>query len=332
MFKFHRILSMMLGGVMLFLALSPFAYAADYPSFGPQTYENHKYYYFGDSTYDSGSRQGVSLDVDSSSISFQSVKATVTLDYNLVLDRKITKFVVLANGVNVDEFEPYFDNSKSPGEYLAYYYLDLNISTQYIGSDVFFQIVGLSGDINTDPTMKNVFVTAWSMQTPTYSFKPLPVYDRQAVDNLIYNNGLTTISNNLLQAILDKLNELKLSLEGKLDKIDASIRAIYEVQPETQAKFDLSLANLQAKLPTEQVKDQVTQVTDLMNESADRIANADNGLKFGSVTYMNVITVPLLDFTEMEDSVRKLRLFIEITIWISFFIFVIRILTPKLTA
>lgn len=312
---------------MLFLALSPFSYVAGasgvYPSYGPQTYQDHKYYYFGDGDFPSGSRQGIDLSVDASSISYQSVKATVTMDYNLIMDRGITKFIVLANGINVDEFEPYFDRSIDPVRYKEYYYLDVNVSNQYIGSDVYFQIVALHQD-NINSSSGNVFVVAWSQQSPTVKLKPLPVTDSDT-------HGLVNKSNDLLQQILNKLEDLKNSLMAKLDQINDSIKKIYEVTPETQARFDASLTNLQNKLPTKQAQDQIDTISNLMNDSANKIKNAQNDLKFGQVNYMG-ISAPLLDFTEMEQSVAKLRLFVEMTLWITFFIFVIRILTPKLTA
>lgn len=320
----RKLLILLMGGIMLFLALSPFSYAAgSYPSFGPQTYQVHKYYYFGNADYFDKSRQGISISVDSSSVSYQSVKATIGLDYNIIMDRGITKFIVLANGVNVDEFEPYFDYSLTPPVYKEYYYLDINVSDQYIGSDVYFQVVALHQD-NINSSNGNVYVVGWSQESPTVKLKPLPVTDNDT-------HGLINRSNDLLQQILNKLEDLKNSLMAKLDQINDSIKKIYEVTPETQARFDSSLANLQNKLPTKQAQDQIDTISNLMNDSANKVKNAQNDLKFGEVNYMG-IRAPLLDFTEMEQSVAKLRLFIEMTLWISFFIFVIRILTPKLTA
>lgn len=317
----------MVWGVALILALSSFSYvaAADvvYPNFGPQAYQVHKYYYFGDSEFSQTARQGIDISVDASSVSYQSVKATVTMDWNLIQDRQITKFIILANGVNVDEFEPYFDQSLDPPAYKEYYYLDINVSDQYIGSEVYFQVVGIQQDeIFTGGS--NVYVKAWSQQTPSVHLKPLPVIDRDAGVKL-------DRSNSLLEQILAKLEELKLSLEGKLDTINKSIKEIYEIKPETQARFDAALADLEMKMPTKQAEDNVDQLKDIIDDSSDRVKNADNELKFGEISYMGVIDAPLLDFTEVSESVEKMRKLMEITIWIAFFIFVIRILTPKLT-
>lgn len=325
-------------GVVLFLALSLFSnvtYAAGSPSFGPQTYQVHKYYYFGDNTYSSTARQGIDISVDESSVSYQSVKATVTMDWNLINDRQITKFIILANGINVDEFEPYWDTSLSPPAYKEYYYLDVNVSNQYIGSEVYFQVVAIHQDNINTPTNQasgNVYVTGWSQQSPSIHLKPLPVIDRDAGLKLDTNNNLTNTSNSLLEQILAKLEQLRAMLEGKLEQIDKSIREIYEIKPETQTRFDAALSGLQAKLPTTQVQDKVDQLSSMMNDSSDQIKNAPNDLKFGNVSYMGVINAPLLDFTELADSVEKLRMLMEVTLWIAFFIFVIRIMVPKLTA
>lgn len=323
-----RYIRVLILGVTLIVALSSFvspgvAAAAAYPSFGPQTYDVHKYYYFGDATYGEKTRQGIDVSVDPASVSYQSVKATVTMDYNIIDDRKITKFIVLANGVNVDEFEPYFDTSLQPPVYKEYYYLDVNVSDQYIGSDVYFQVVGLHEEKNFNNS-KNVFVVAWSQETPTVRLKPLPVTDNDTHD-------LISTSNGLLADILAKLDDLKMMLSAKLDQLTKAVEDIYTVKPQTQAKFDAALQNFQNNLPTEQMKNEMDKVKDMLDDSADKINNTPSELQFGQINWMGKVTTAAVDFTQVEKQVELLRRIMQITLWAEFFYCIILILRPRFT-
>lgn len=319
-----KLLTSIIVGVTLLLALSPFTYAAaPYVSYGPQTYQDHKYYYFGDSSHSALSRNGIDISVDTSSISYQSVKATVTMDYNLIMDRGITKFIVLANGINVDEFEPYFDRSLDPIRYKEYYYLDINVSNQYIGAQAYFQVVALhQDDINTPSG--NVYVTAWSQESPTIHMKPLPVTDSDT-------HGLINESNNLLQQILDKLDKLRMDLLMKLDQLQNAVEKIYTVTPETQSKFDLAMQNLQDKLPTQQIQEQMNEAKEMLDDSADQIKNTEQKLVFGRITWMGTVTTDALNFTEMEQLIEKMRKILQIALWCEFFYGIFLILRPRLT-
>jgi hypothetical protein len=301
-------------GIVLIMALSPFAVFADdgFGIYGPQPLDE-KYYYWGSDLEPPYVRNGLTLTLDPTSTSYQSIKAVLTVDHQLIDERDIQYFAILANGVYVDYVEAYFDNSLDPPRYREYYSLDIDISNQYIGSDVYMQ--ALAVHVNPDGSH---YVVGWSEQTETIRFKPLPVIDRDAIQ--------------VLNAILAKLEQLRADLSSKLDQLNASIREIYEIKPTTQARFDAALANLQTKLPTEQIKDQVNQAADLMDESADRVRNAQQRITFGEINWMGVVTTPLLDFTEFADVLDKLRSLMALLIWCEFFFFVISILTPKLTA
>ena len=305
-------------GVLL-LAASFFisvASAADYPSFGPQPFDINKYYYFGNTIYPAESRQGLSIQLDPTSVSYQSIKATVTLDYNLIMDRQITMFHVLANGVLVDSFEPYFDTDLSPPLYREFYYIDINVSDQYIGSDNYFQVVGVKEGKHFDGS-NNDYVVAWSELTETIHFKDLPTTDAD--------------THTLLQAILDMLQDLKNSLEGKLDQLKQAIENIYEIKPETQQRFDNASAALQAKLPSQQISNEMQTVSNLMDQSKSIIDNGPKDLQFAKVN-MYGMEFYFIDFTEVRDQVDKIRNLMKLILWCEFFIFVIRLLVPKLTA
>lgn len=300
-------------GIVLFLALSPFSYAS--PSYGPQTFDIHKYYYFGDDTYPSYASQGLYLNVDGSSVSFQSTKATLTMDYHTIMDRHITKFVILANGVAVDYVEPYFDYTI--GEYREYYYLDVDITTQYIGSDVYFQVIGLQEDGHFSGS-QNSFVVAWSTQTPTFHFKPLPVTDAD--------------THGWLAEIYDILKQLKDMLQRMLADLTQAVKNIYEIKPSTQQRFDNALSQLQQSLPTEQVKDEVQKAADVVNDSINRVNNVQQPLKFGVINWVTGVSTAVLDFTDISEKVELVRKLLQALLWCEFFYFVILILRPRLTA
>lgn len=305
---------------MLLVAASLFisvAAAEDYPYFGPQPFDVNKYYYFGDATYPATQAQGLSLILDPTSVSYQSIKGTLSMDWNIIQERQITKFHILANGVMVDSVEPYFDRAIDPPVYQEYYYLDINVSDQYIGSENYFQVVGVKEGKHFDGGTENDYVVAWSNITPTVRFKPLPTTDED--------------THGLLAAILEKLEEMKNELTGKLDQLKQAVENIYEVKPETQQRFDASLAALQNALPSQQVADQVDQISDVMDESRALIENGPKDMQFAKINTFG-IEFYLIDFSGLEEHVGKIRNVLRLVLWCEFFIFVIRLLVPKLTA
>ncbi|MEW9702925.1 hypothetical protein [Paenibacillus sp. SI8] len=313
------------GGLGLITVLSLFlhtvAYAADYPSFGPQTYQNHKYYYFGDGTYSKTSRQGIDISVDGSSVSYQSVKATVTMDWNLIMDRGITKFVVLANGVNVDEFEPYFDYSVSPPVYKEYYYLDINVSDQYIGSDVYFQVVALHQD-NINTTNGNVWTVGWSQESPTFRLKPLPVTDSD--------------THGWLQAIYELLEQIK----AKLEEIKTLIENLFTPSPQAEQRLDNAINNLLEKMPMQKMAEQMDETNEELQRTLSQLEQPHSRLTLGGKIHFlydengNSIDgegYDFIDLTEYREQVRTFRIIEEAAIWVFFIYGLIRMLTPKAT-
>lgn len=313
----HRVLTAFLTGVLLLMAIPSFSFA--YGSYGPQTAYDEKYFYWGSDAEPKNSRNGIDVVVDGTSVSFQSTKATISVDYNLIGDRGIDGFAVLANGVFVDMVDTYYDDTLSPPGYREVYYADFDISTQYIGSHAYFQVLGIHKETNGDS-----FVVAWSQETPTYSFKPLPVIDRDALEQLETQTGI-------LYAILQKLEQLRADIMGKLDQVKDAVEKIYTVTPQTQAKFDAALAELQEKLPTEQMKDEINEVKDMLDNSANQIRNTPQELKFGQINWMGAVTTPAVDFTEVAAQVEKLRRILQIALWCEFFYFIIMYLRPRLT-
>lgn len=302
----------------LFFNVVTYAAAAAYPNFGPQTYDVHKYYYFGDSTFDNKAREGLDISVDPASVSYQSVKATVTMDWNLIDDRKVTKFIVLANGVNVDEFEPYFDNSLNPPVYQEYYYLDINVSDQYIGSDVYFQVVGLHEEKRFNGS-NNVFVVSWSQETPTYHLKPLPVTDSD--------------THGYLADILKLLEDLKKSLESKLDKLTKAVEDIYTPSPAAEKKLNDAIDNFMDKTPMKQMADQVDNMTNALEDARKNLQNPNSKITFGpefDLVPGENIMVHALDLTEWKTEAELFRKIMQATLWLWFFQALFAWLSPKL--
>lgn len=315
-----RLLVAIMIGVSV-LGLMPLSvYASGYPMFGPQSPEDD-YLYFGDDTYPRQQQHGITFTVNESSMSFQSVIASVTLEYvpgsTLIDQRQISYFYVLANNRIVDTFEPVRDSET--GKWRNNYQLRIAMEDWNIGSIVNLQVVAVSPrERSTDwVDYDNHYVVAWSGVNGPYQLKSLPVIDREALT--------------VLEAILAKLEQLRSTLSAQLAQIDQSIKKIYEVTPQTQSKFDAALSNLQSKLPTEQVKNEAEQVQKIIEDSANRIKNTPQKIKFGEINWMGVVTTPALDFTTFEEQLKLIRKILAITLWCEFFYFVILVLRPRLT-
>lgn len=312
-------------GVML--TALPLSVSADaYPYFGPQGLDDD-FLWFGDADYPRAESQGITLNVDLTSTSFQSIIGQVTFDKGYIEERQITRFFIMANDRVVDSFDPAWDESIKA--YKRSYPLRIRLESWNTGSFVNLQVVAVhDGEVSPiDPNYNNLYVVGWSNKPPGFLLKDMPVYDEAAVS--------------WLEAIYKKLDEMKASIEGKLDKlhamiegklgeIDKSIKKIYEVKPETQAAFDAALAELQAKLPTEQMKEEANEMQKVIDDSANRIKNAPQVVKYGQLHWM-FFTTSALDFTDFMDEITTLRRVLQIILWCEFFYAVILVLRPRLT-
>lgn len=306
-------------GVFLVLSLSLFplsVFADTYERFGPQPQDDDKYLYFGSADTPKTVRNGLSLVVDATSISYQSVKASLSVDYELIQNRNIAGFLITANGVVVDKVEAYFDNSLDDPTYSEVYYLDLDISNAYIGSDVYFQAVGIQ-----QVSSSTQYVVAWSQETPTYRFKPFPVIDREAIG--------------VLEGILQKLDQLQKSLENKMDRMTKAVEAIYTPSPETHAEFNRSLDQLMDKMPMKDLADQVSEINDTLERSKDQLTSTESSdLKFGGkfrlIPELAESEVSFLDLSEYRDQVILFRTVLEAMLWIYFFHMIMNRFTPRL--
>ncbi len=287
--------------------------ANGYGIYGPQTHIEDKYLYFGSDIELSTSRNGIDIAVDYSSISFQTVKAVITVDWNLIVDREISGFTIMGNKVVVDFVQTYLDTQTNT--YKEYYYVDININPDKIGSLVYFQVAGLH-----ENNQGEQFVVAWSAETQPYQFKPLPVIDQDAV--------------NLLSAILQKLEDIRIILEEKLEKILKAIESMYTPSPESVAALDSAMDAILEKLPMSQMTEQISEMNDTLQESVDQLhSTASSDLKLGGkfrlIPELAESEISFLDLSDYRDQVILFRTIMNATIWIYFFYMLMSMLTPK---
>lgn len=307
-----RIMLLGIGLMALFPFLTSVTHAnLPYGIYGPQTSWDSKYYYWGSDMEPANSTNGIYISLDSTSVSYSSVKAVVTVDHQLIQERGIIGFEILANGIWVDNVDVYFDSTLTPPTYREYYPIDISVTDEFIGSYVNFQVLGVTR------TGSDVYVVAWSAPSLTIQLKPFPVIDRDAIG--------------ILNLILQKLQDLKTALEGKLDQLKNAVESIYTVSPATQTKFDNALNNLQSKLPTEAFKNEFQSMQNLISDSSQRIQNAEAKLEFGEINWYGVTTTPAIDLTEVAEQVSGLRRILQISLWCEFFYAVILFLRPRLT-
>lgn len=308
-------------GVMSFMALPSFIFANPY--FGPQGLEDD-FLWFGNADYPISTTQGINLDVDYTSVSHQSVIALVTFDDGYIDERQITRFYITANGRIVDFFDPAWDIERE--KWKRSYNLRIALADWNTGSRISLRIVAVTDQEVSpiDPTITNKYVVGWSNQPEPFLLKDLPVVDKEAI-------GVLEAIYAKLSEMLALLEKLRLELLAQLKQIEDAIKKIYEVSPQTQAKFDAALAELQGKLPTEQIKDQAEQIQREVENSANRINNMDQALKFGEINWMGIVVTPALDLRPYTEQVELLRKILQVTLWCEFFYFVILVLRPRLT-
>jgi hypothetical protein len=324
-----------IGGLGLILVLSLFfltTVANAFGIYGPQPTDEtelEKYFYWGSDAEPQHAPNGISISVDPTSVSYQTIKATVTMDANLIVDRDISYFAILANGIYVDFFNPYFDNALTPPRNLEYYTLDINITDSMIGSEIYFQVLGVHVNPPFDPITEEPdgrqFVVAWSAQTANYVFKPLPVIDRTAIG--------------YLAGILEKLTELKESLESKLSDLTKAVEAIYKPSPAAEAALEQSMDNFMEKMPTQQMTDNMQEMQDSMQNSLASLHEPGSKLEFGNEFDPNTGNADVdsmlsrfkLDLTEWATYVAIFRSIMAATLWVSFFHYIFNNLTPRLS-
>jgi len=311
------------GGLGLLLALSLFfnaaAYAAnDYPYFGPQPYDDD-YVYFGNADYPADQPHGLTLTVSESSLSFQSVIAYLSVDANVIEDRGITEFYIMANGRLVDYINPAWDMEHE--RYKRYYRLRIKLDDWNIGSLINLQVVAATHaeDNPANPAYQNQYVVAWSGIEGPYQLKPLPVIDRDAIT--------------VLQQILNKLDAMKSSLEAKLNQVTKAVEDIYTPTPAAEQQLQAAMDRLQDKLPMQEIFDKTDEINQTLDRSLQKLKRPGERLYLGGefemIPGVAQSKVRFLDLTEWREQVLLFRRVCEAAIWVYFFYMLLEKVTPK---
>lgn len=312
-----------LGGLGLILVLSlslPFTAFAEYVPgspysvYGPQP-DDGTYLFFGKADEPRNIPNGdINLELDISSVSYQSILAVVRMPETLIQDRNITRFYILRNGQRIiDDFGPAYDNWTDKD--IRYYPITITATDEYIGSIMEFQVVA----VTYSPTQNREYVVAWSNITEAVKFKPLPVVD--------------TEGNTILADILAALTGLQASLEAKLAQLQQAIESIYTPSPVAEARLQAAMDNLERKLPTTQIAEEINRMNDVMERSKAKLKTPGSELSLGGEFEM-IPGVPeskikFLDLTEWKEQVLMFRRICEAAIWVYFFYMLLEKLTPK---
>lgn len=289
--------------------------ASAYPFFGVQTsYDD--YLYFGNDDYPSNSKQGLTFSVDESSISFQSIVASVTTEYvpnsTLVDARQITDFAILANGRIVDEFEAAWDSNLN--QWRTYYRLRIALDDWNVGSNVTLQVVAIHTDNNL-----NQYAVAWSEPQGPFQLKPLPVIDKDAIS--------------VLELILARLNNLSVMLEMKLTQLTKAVEKIYTPSEATEQRFDNAVNSIKDKLPMDELIDQVDNANQVLEETRRKLQQPGTTIKIGGefcfIPGVAESCFPVMDLTEWREQLLLFRTIIEAALWVYFFYMIFEKLTPK---
>lgn len=284
----------------------------------PIDYDDN-YIRFGDSENPNFEANGITLFVDESSISAQWINLTFQLDSSdMIAERSIDKFYVLANGKIVEEVMVQFVDDEWTGETVpSSWYLVKPSIPELIGTYVYFQIVAV------EEVSENLhYAVAWSPQSSTYRMDPLPVNDAEAIG--------------VLEAIYSKLSELKTMLESKLDNLAKEIEKLWKPTEETKSRFDQSVQSFMEKTPMTQTFLKISDMTESLQQSMNQVqspAQIGDTLTLGG-TFEFILGVPesrvhLLDLTPFIDQVILFRKIMVATFWVYFFHMIVNYITPK---
>lgn len=324
-----------LKGLGLSLVLSLFfqSYTYAYTSYGPQP-KDGKYYFWGSTEEPQFQRNGITIVLDETSISYNSIKATVTVDHEIIQNRGITAFEILANGIAVEQSNVYYDATLEPPTMREYYVLDIALTEEFTGSYVYFQALGVSHQQN------ETYVVAWSSQTQTVQFKPFPVIDRDAITWLeaIYNKiqDMKTSLETKLTDIYEKLAQMQAALENKLDTLTKAVEDAYTPSPTALQNFDRAMDNFMDALPMSELVDELNQVNNTLQESINQLKNhEDSNLEFGGkfrlIPELPESEVVFLDLSGYRDQLILFRTLLEAMLWLYFFQMLMNRFTPRTT-
>lgn len=311
---------------MVFLTIPSFVFAAIeedyYKSFIDKNTDG--YIYFGNDKYPSNKAYDININVDESSTSSQWVNIGVTVAHDVIENRGIEKFYILANGKIVDTFYPaLYQNKLDEIVYRGYYEVKPSI-TELIGTNVFFQIVGVH---NEDAIYEQA--VAWSGISDIVTFDDLPVYDKIAVGWLeqIYYK---------LKELLNAINSLNNVLANLLTKLTKTIENMFTPSEQAMTRFEDAKKNLFEATPIDDIQNEMQGMTDALQEQKEHLqAGVDENTEvivfgekrdwfgFGTELY-------LFNLTDFKEEIMMFRELLSAILWIEFFFFLTFYLSPKL--
>jgi|HigsolmetaAR203D_1030402.scaffolds.fasta_scaffold13174_2 hypothetical protein len=257
---------------------------------------------------------GISIMVDESSISHSLVNIHVGMWPGIIEQRGIDKFLLLANGKIVEEFWPQKVEDGQGGYTYSGYYVVKPRLIELIGTRSYFQVVAvqIEGD--------GQYAVAWSDTTEEIQMDDLPVKDKEAIS--------------ILYAILDRLNQMLPLLQqmlNKLNEISKQIETLFTPTPAAAARLENAANKLLEKTPIDDMMRESKKMQDLFentptNAPLSELAFGEKRDWFGTgrVHY-------LIDLTEWKQYLKVMRDIMEACLWISFFLFLLRFLQPRLS-
>lgn len=302
--------------MMALCLLFPVIASANYNVYGPQP-QDRTYLFFGKEDDPKNVSNQITLTLDETSVSYQSILAVVTMPLGLIEERDITRFYIVRNGQRIiDFFDPAFNNWTD--EYYRYYPITIRATDEYIGSIMEFQVVAVAGQYEASGWQE--YVVAWSNISPAIDFKPLPVIDHDAII--------------ALQEILEKLQELANMLQSKLSSLEEAIEKIYTPSPYTEQMLDDAIENLLDKLPMSEMSDEISELNDALQESKNALQSPNQekielGGRFRLIPELPESEVAFLDLTEYKSFIQTFRTLMEAMLWVFFIQMLMNWLTPK---
>lgn len=290
--------------------------SANYNVYGPQPHDGI-YLFYGKEDEPKNVPNQLTLTLDETSVSYQSILATVTMPVGLIEDRDITRFYIVRNGQRiVDWFDPAYDNWTD--RYYRYYPLTIRVTDEYIGSIMEFQIVAVAG-IEQQGSW-NEYVVAWSNISPAIQFKPLPTVDHNAI--------------HVLELILGRLEAMQNELSNKMNQMTQAIEKIYTPTQQSVDRLENAIDSVMEKLPMTELSEEISELNQTLNDSKNALKDPDQeeitlGGKFRLIPELPESEVAFLDLTEYKDFISTFRFLMECMLWVYFFQMFMNWITPK---
>ncbi|MGL4338705.1 MAG: hypothetical protein ACRCST_17595, partial [Turicibacter sp.] len=282
---------------------------------------NDRYLYWGTEENPPREQNGIEITIQKPSTSHSMVDIVVKVDWDAMQGIDIDKFYLLANNKIVDEFYPRYDTDSNGKLVMSGYYSIKPMNSVFIGSSINFQVVAVNIDDNPSDIwgQKDIYTqkgVLWSQVDGPHTFKPLPVTDKE--------------THSLLEDILALLRKMLTEIADLLKKLSKQIETLFTPSEKAKKELEDALKDFADKLPMNQIKDQLDDMKDVMENTPLKPPGSD--LIFGdSKDYFQIgIEFHLWDFTLMKEYIKPFRDLMVAFMWLGFFNFLIAWLLPRL--